>query len=217
MKGAELRAFIAERLKDHGPEHPPALRGDFDLSPHLRPPLPAGTVLRPAAVLIPLFEREDDLHVLLTRRADHLANHAGQISFPGGREDPDDPHPVETALREAEEEIALERRFVDVVGSLDPYVSGTGFSITPVIGFLKNGFTVHPHEGEVAEIFDVPFAFLMDPVNRQRHAKEWNGTMRHYYAMPYGRHYIWGATAGILVNLWERLYGTVPAGMVANR
>lgn len=217
MRGVELRAYITERLNDKNPDHPPAVRGDFDLTPHLRPSLPPETVLRPAAVLIPLFEREDELRVLLTRRADHLANHAGQISFPGGRVDPDDPHPVETALREAEEEVALDRRFVDVVGSLDAYVSGTGFSITPVVGFLKHGFSVRPHEAEVAEIFDVPFDFLMDPANRQRHVKEWNGTQRHYYAMPYGRHYIWGATAGILVNLWQRLYGMVPAGMVADR
>ena len=170
--------------------------------------------ITPAAVLVPVVERPEPT-VILTLRPMTMRKHPGQISFPGGRVDPDDPHPVETALREAEEEIALDRRFVEVAGSLDPYVSGTGFRITPVVGFLKHGFTVHPHEAEVAEIFDVPFAFLMDPTNRQRHVKEWNGAQRHYYAMPYGRHYIWGATAGILVNLWERLYGTVPAGMVA--
>lgn len=217
MRGQQLRDFITERLNHRGDHDRPPVRGDFDLAPHLRRISPPESELRPAAVLIPLFEREDELHVLFTRRADHLANHAGQISFPGGRVDPEDPDPVETALREAEEEVALERRFVDVVGSLEPYVSGTGFRITPVVGFLKYGFSVRPHEAEVAEIFDVPFDFLMDPANRQRHVKEWKGTTRPYYAMPYGRHYIWGATAGILVNLWERLYGGVPAGFVAER
>ncbi len=209
MTGEEMRAFIAQRLAAPQPSGPrPA--GDFGYQPELRAQLAAGRPFTPAAVLVPLFERDEELHVLLTRRADHLSNHAGQISFPGGRVDPVDPHPVETALREAEEEIALDRLYVDIAGQLGPYYSGTGFTITPVIGFLKDGFSVAPHEAEVAEIFDVPLAFLMDSANHQRHQKDYNGVMRQYYAMPYGRHYIWGATAGMLVNLWERLYGPVP-------
>jgi 8-oxo-dGTP pyrophosphatase MutT (NUDIX family) len=204
MKGPELRRFITARLAAPEPSGPrPA--GVFGYQPERRAQLAAGRPFTPAAVLVPLFERDEELHVLLTRRADNLSNHAGQISFPGGRVDPVDPHPVDTALREAEEEIALDRLYVDIVGQLGPYYSGTGFTITPVIGFLKQGFSVAPQEAEVAEIFDVPFTFLMDPGNHQRHQKDYNGVMRQYYAMPYGRHYIWGATAGMLLNFCSHL------------
>jgi 8-oxo-dGTP pyrophosphatase MutT (NUDIX family) len=142
---------------------------------------------------------------LLTLRTDTLRKHAGQISFPGGRIDDDDGSPTEAALREAEEEIGLDRRFVEPVGFLDGYRTGTGFSITPVVALIAPGFTLQLAEAEVAEVFEVPLAFLFDPDHHQKHAREWRGRTRSFWAMPYGERYIWGATAGMLKNLYERL------------
>ena len=154
-----------------------------------------------ASVLFPIVLREGGPAVLLTQRTEHLRDHAGQISFPGGRAEPGDPSPEYTALREAEEEIGLAARHVEIAGFLPEYRTVTGYRITPVVGFLTPPFTLRPDSSEVAEVFEVPLAFLLDPANHQRHSREYQGTTRYFFAMPYGRHYIWGATAGIIVSL----------------
>ena len=181
-------------------------RGDFDLNPAWRAEAEA-PLLRPAAVLVPIVDRPEGLTVLLTRRSAHLASHAGQVAFPGGRIDPDDDGPVGAALREADEETGIAAEFVTPIGFLDPYETGSGFVIVPVVGVLREGWTATPNPGEVDEIFEVPFAFLMDVANHQRHSSVWQGRERRYYAMPYESHNIWGATAGMIVNLRERLFG----------
>ena len=162
--------------------------------------------LKPAAVLVPLVERQSGLTVLLTKRTDHLHHHAGQISFPGGRVEEDDLDVVDTALRETEEEIGLDRSYIEVSGYLDDYETGTGFHITPVVGFVRQGFDLNLDDFEVAEVFEVPLKFLFDPANHQRHSRDYNGRKRQYYAMPYGEFYIWGATAGMLMNLYRRVH-----------
>jgi len=176
-------------------------RGDHALNPSIAPLQP----LKPAAVLVPLVDRPEGLAVLLTQRTAHLAHHAGQISFPGGHIEPDDGGPLETALRETEEEVGLDRRHVSVIGHLDTYVTRTGFVVTPVVGIVDPSFEVAPDPHEVAEVFEVPLAFFLDPANHQRHSAEFNGIVHHFHAMPYGRHYVWGATAGMLLNLYQVL------------
>lgn len=161
--------------------------------------------LVPASVLFPIVLREQGATVLLTQRTSHLRNHPGQISFPGGRVEQADSSPEHAALREAEEEIGLSSRHVEVVGYLPEYRTGTGFRITPVVALVTPPFELRPDPFEVAEIFEVPFSFLMNPANHQRHAREHQGRMRHYFAMPYGRYFIWGATAGIIVTLSRAL------------
>ncbi len=180
-------------------------RGDFDLDPRMRDG--AAPLLRPAAVLVPIIDRPSGLTVLLTRRSPNLSSHAGQVAFPGGRIDPGDDGPVGAALRETEEETGIPREFVTPVGLLDPYETGTGFVIVPVVGVLREGCTPRANPAEVDEIFEVPLAFLMDTANHQRHSGTWQGQERRYYAMPYETHNIWGATAGMIVNLRERLGG----------
>ncbi len=181
----------------------PALRSDEDLN--------AGTVLnaidetRAAAVLVGLLERDGELHVLLTQRSDELPTHAGQIAFPGGKIDAGDAGPVACALRETHEETGISPEFVEPAGFLDVYQTGTGFRIVPVVGLLRNGFDLVPEPGEVTEIFDVPLAHFMDPANHFRHSRLWQGRRRKYYAMPYGERYVWGATAGMLRNLHDRI------------
>lgn len=202
----DLRQRLAERLTLSVATHAPQ-RGDFDLNPRMRSELAQGRVLRPAAVLIPIIERKTGLSVLFTRRADHLARHAGQVSFPGGRVGDEDSDAVTAALRETEEEVGLPRSFVDVRGELDRYETGTGFAIQPFVALVREGFELKIDASEVAEAFEVPFAFLMDPHNHKQETATRQGRERRYYAMQYERHYIWGATAGILVNLYERLYG----------
>lgn len=165
----------------------------------------AGHRLRPAAVLVPLVRRDDGHSVMLTQRTAHLTSHAGQISFPGGGAEKEDRTPIDTALRETEEETGLGRQHVDVVGYLDTYETGTGYLITPVVGFIAPPFDLKHDPFEVAEIFEVPLAFFLDRDNHQRHKREWKGVLRHYYAMPYGDYYVWGATAGMLVNLYRRI------------
>lgn len=164
-------------------------------------------VLRDAAVLVPIVDRPDGLTVVLTKRADHLNAHAGQVAFPGGRVEDSDGSAAAAALRETEEEIGLSRDYITIKGELERYRTGTGFSIQPVVGFVEPGFTLDIHAGEVAEVFEVPLDFLMDPENHLRHSAVWQGKRREYYAMPYGDYYIWGATAGMLVNFYKRIYG----------
>jgi 8-oxo-dGTP pyrophosphatase MutT (NUDIX family) len=160
--------------------------------------------VRPAAVLIPVVDHPQPT-VLLTQRAAHLNDHAGQISFPGGKIDATDATPLDAALREAEEEIGLSREFVDPIGYLDLYGTGFGFRILPTLARVRPGFTLHVNKAEVEDVFEVPLAFLMDPANHQVHSKEFRGMERSYYAMPFAERYIWGATAGILRVLYERI------------
>ena len=183
------------RSKDRQP------RGDHDLNPGMRP----DTSLTPAAVLVPLVNRSDGLTAMLTRRTGHLLHHAGQISFPGGHVDPGDETPEETALRETEEETGLDRRHVEIIGRLDQYLTRTGFSITPVVALVEPPFELSPDPNEVEEVFEVPLAFLLDPANHQRHSRQFEGRSRVFYAMPYEGYFIWGATAGMLINLYEVL------------
>jgi 8-oxo-dGTP pyrophosphatase MutT (NUDIX family) len=161
--------------------------------------------IRPAAVLIPIVEHPEPT-VLLTQRSPHLADHAGQISFPGGKIDAIDATPRDAALREAEEEVGLGRSFVETLGYLPVYGTGFGFRILPTVARVRPGFELRINRSEVDDAFEVPLAFLMDPKNHQLHAKEFRGVERTYYAMPFAERYIWGATAGILRVLYERIY-----------
>ncbi len=164
-------------------------------------PRPEPALLRPAAVLVPVVAREREPTVLLTQRAAHLKDHSGQVSFPGGRVHADDDSPEATALREAREEIGLDPMHVELLGRMPEYSTRTGFRITPVVGILTPPFALQPDANEVDEIFEVPLAFLLDARNHLRQSREWQGERRWFYAMPYERHYIWGATAAMLVNL----------------
>jgi 8-oxo-dGTP pyrophosphatase MutT (NUDIX family) len=177
-------------------------RSDYDFDPSNRPPQQAQ--LTPAAVLLPIVMRAEPT-VLFTERSARLAQHAGQVSFPGGRAEPTDESLIRTALRETQEETGIDASFISIAGFLEAYETGTGFAILPVVGLLKEGFALVPNTDEVAEIFEVPLAFLLDPANRQKEQAEWKGRMRHYYAFRYNGHYIWGATAAMLVNFAERM------------
>ncbi|HZZ61387.1 MAG TPA: CoA pyrophosphatase [Roseiarcus sp.] len=178
--------------------------GDFSLNG----PAPAAVVIagaRPAAVLAPIVARPDGLTVLLTLRASDLRAHSGQVAFPGGKIDPGET-PGAAAFREAREEIGLEERFIEPLGWLDPYLTGTGFRIAPLVALIDPSFTLTINSCEVDEVFEAPFAFLMDPANHRLDEREWRGKMRKFYAMPHGGRYIWGATAGMLRNLYEKLF-----------
>jgi 8-oxo-dGTP pyrophosphatase MutT (NUDIX family) len=166
---------------------------------------------RVAAVLVPLVVREDGITVLLTQRADHLNDHAGQVSFPGGRHEPFDANATATALREAQEEVGLDPGRVEVLGSMPDYLTGTGFRVTPVVALVHPPFTVKADSFEVAEIFEVPLSFLMDPARHEVRVFRWEGGERRFFAMPYprgdvaGHYFIWGATAGMLRNFYRFL------------
>ncbi len=196
-------ALLRSRLL-HEPPMLPLVpkRGDFDLNPQNRPK--QKRELTPAAVLIPLLFRAEP-RVLLTQRTDTLSRHAGQVAFPGGRADPDDISLVETALRETQEETGIAPAFVTVAGFLDAYETGTGYAILPVVGVLSEGFALSPQEREVAKIFEVPLAFLLDPANKVKQTREFQGTQRSFYSFTYEGHYIWGATAAMLINFAERI------------
>lgn len=180
-------------------------RGDWDLNPELLADFAVMEPPRPAAVLVGVVAR-DELTVLLTQRTHSLPTHAGQISFPGGKVERDDDGPVATALRESLEEIGLAASFIEPLGFLDGYRTGTGFTVAPVVALIHPGFTLTPDAGEVADVFEVPLAFLMDEKNHEKHAREWRGRQRHYYAMPFAERYIWGATAGMIRNMQQRLF-----------
>jgi 8-oxo-dGTP pyrophosphatase MutT (NUDIX family) len=161
--------------------------------------------LRPAAVLVPVVRREAGLTILLTQRTDHLYDHAGQISFPGGRSEAHDESAAATALRETFEEIGLPHSHVEVLGYLPEYTTVTGYRVTPVVGLVNPPQAFNLDAFEVAEAFEVPLAFFLDAGNHQRNTLQYQGRTRHYYAMPYEQRYIWGATAGMLMNLYALL------------
>ena len=161
--------------------------------------------VRPAAVLIAVVDHPEPT-VLLTQRTEHLSSHAGQIAFPGGKIDATDASPMDAALREADEEVGLKREFIEPIGYLDVYGTAFGFRILPTVARVKPGFELAINEYEVVDAFEVPLAFLMNPENHQIHTKEFRGIDRSYYAMPFAERYIWGATAGILRVLYERIY-----------
>ena len=193
------RAWIAERLQ----RRPPAPRPD---DRHIVS-LPSGARVTHAAVLVPLIHRAGGVNVLLTQRTAHLHDHPSQISFPGGRVEGGDENRVETALREAEEEIGLARDRIDIVGVLPDYEIPSGFRISPVVGWIEPPFELKLDPFEVAEAFEVPLSFVVDPANHQRRTYHFNGRDRAYLAMPYQGRYIWGATAGVLYSLYRQLAG----------
>ena len=198
-----------EQLRAHLLQTPPELREHDDFDP---PFLNAASDAVKAAVLLPLILRaEGEPQLLFTRRTERLVRHSGQISFPGGRSEESDLSPVETALRETFEETGIAPSFVTVAGYLDRYLTGTGFDIQPVVGLVKEGFALIPDPREVAEIFEVPLAFLCDPANRRREKREIGGRQRSFFAFSYGGHEIWGATAAIVVSLAQRLNAITPA------
>jgi 8-oxo-dGTP pyrophosphatase MutT (NUDIX family) len=206
MSLATLRTRLIEHLihPDGWSVDDVASRSDYDLNPDARSTVKA---LRPAAVLVPVIARPEGATVLLTRRSDTLASHTGQIAFPGGRLDPGETA-VEAALREAFEEVALDPGVVEVLGVGDAYETVTGFLVTPVIGWLTEPPSVTASPDEVAEVFEAPWDFLMDPANHRRDSYELEGQPRRWFwAMPYEERYIWGATAGIVRGLCARLYG----------
>jgi 8-oxo-dGTP pyrophosphatase MutT (NUDIX family) len=208
-----LPAVSADELREE------ALRRRFGLPPAWSPEIAVERqfISRPpvhASVLVPLTQRDEGLAVLLTQRTDHLHDHPGQVSFPGGRAEPEDADAVATALREAEEEIGLAPAFVDVIGQLPTYTTGTGFIVTPVVGVLRAGYDLRPDPFEVAEVFEVPLSFLMNPANHRWHTVEMAGVKREFLSMPWmgtdtagqpRRYFVWGATAAMLRNLYRFL------------
>lgn len=207
--GVELTpAAAAARLRTHAPlgradeDRRTPQRGDNDLNPDLISTVGEWTE---AAVLVPLIARDVGLQVLLTRRTAHLSDHAGQIAFPGGRIEAWDASPESAALREAEEEVGLDPEAVEIVGQLDAYLTRTGYHVTPVVGLLQPPSQLRADAFEVAELFEVPLAFFLDPKAKQIHSRKDRDRERFYYAFPYDDYYIWGATAGMLVNLVDIL------------
>lgn len=191
------RGWLAERLERQEPLSPDAEFPLYALPPERKPV--------PAAVLVPVVNQPAGPTVLFTQRTAHLHDHAGQISFPGGRVDDGDADRIATALREAEEETGIDRARVQIVGRLPDFDIQTGFRVTPIVGWVEPPFDLNPDPFEVAEIFEVPLEFFLDPENHRRHRDELNGRIRHYYSMPYGERNIWGATAGMLYSLYRVL------------
>ncbi len=186
----------------------PGERSDFDLHPHGRPGyVAAERKLKPAGVLVPIVNRPDGPTILLTQRTAHLKKHAGQISFPGGGWEEQDPHLEATALRETEEEIGLHQRHIEVLGQLSLYETSTAYGVTPVVGWVEPPFDLTVDPFEVAEAFEVPLGWIMQRENHQTESRVRDGRRRHYYVLPYEGRFIWGATAGMLVNLVDVLEG----------
>lgn len=179
-------------------------RGDHDADPVMKK-ISEVRPIRPAAVLVPVINHAEPT-VLLTQRAQHLPDHPGQVSFPGGKIDKTDSSPCDSALREAEEEIGLDRAHVEPIGYLDLYMTTLGYRIVPLIARVKPGFALTLNTGEVDNVFEVPLRYVMDIANHQRHSRDWQGMTRHFYAITFGERYIWGVTAGILRNLYDRIY-----------
>lgn len=201
------RDGILERLRRRGLDRDAAGRSDFDLDPGGPPPGARGRALKPAGVLVPLVNRPEGVSVLLTQRTAHLQKHAGQICFPGGGWEPGDPDLVATALRETEEEIGLPPARVEVLGRLARYETSTGYGVTPVIGWIEPPVPLTIDPFEVADAFEVPLAFILDIANHRRESAIRDGRERFFYVLLYEDRYIWGATAGMLVNLYDMLRG----------
>jgi 8-oxo-dGTP pyrophosphatase MutT (NUDIX family) len=199
--GARLTLEVPAGLSD--PNVTPQ-RGDHDADPVMKK-IAEVRPIRPAAVLVPIVDHPEPT-VLLTQRAQHLPDHPGQVSFPGGKIDQGDASPCESALREAEEEIGLDRSLVTPIGYLDLYMTTLGYRIVPVVASIAPGFKLALNMSEVDAVFEVPLSFLMDQNNVERHSRDWQGMTRHYYAITFGERYIWGVTAGILRNLHDRIY-----------
>lgn len=180
-------------------------RGDHDADPVLKA-MAAVRPIKPAAVLIPVIDRDQPM-VLLTQRTAHLPQHAGQIAFPGGKIDATDASPLAAALREADEEVGLAGSVVEPIGYLDVYMTTLGYRIVPVVARVRPPFTLALNPGEVEDTFEVPLSFMMEVANHQTHSREWQGMLRTYYAIPFGERYIWGVTAGIFRNLQQKIYG----------
>lgn len=207
LSAKDLRVLAAAKLRPNpaSTNESRAFGSDYDLNPDL---LAASTDgLKRAAVLVPILARQP-LSVLLTVRTAHLAAHAGQIAFPGGKIEADDEGPLDAALREAREEIGLSTDAVEPLGYLDPYRTGTGYLITPVVGLIVADSPLAPDPAEVEDVFEVPFAFLMSEANHRIDSRLWRGAERRFYAMPYEQRYIWGATAGIIRMLYRNLFST---------
>ena len=206
----DAEGFLA-RVRPHFVADPLAMpfdAGGSDLT--LNPSFAAqmvGRRLKDAAVLVGLVDHGAETRVILTQRTEHLSAHAGQVAFPGGKIDAEDGSAIVTALREAEEEIGLDPAHVDPVGGLAPYASGSGYRIVPVIARVRPGIAYAPNPHEVADVFEVPLAFLMDGANHRVGSRVWNGRTGWFYEMPFGERYIWGVTAGIIRQIWERAYG----------
>ena len=197
--GSQSRAWLERRLASGR-----ALPEDPALPRFVHPP---GRTPVPAAVLVPILNRAQGPTLLFTQRTAHLHDHAGQISFPGGRVDEGDADRIATALRETEEETGLAHEHVEILGQLPDYDIMTGFRVTPVVGWVQTPVGFKPDPFEVAEVFEVPLSFFLDPANHQRHSRIVNGVTRHFYAMPFGERYIWGATAGMLYSLYQVISG----------
>jgi len=193
LRSAEERRWQRPTISDH--DH---YRPNNDVP---RAELP----LKPAAVLVPLVDRTEGLSVLLTKRASTLKTHSGQVAFPGGRCDETDAHAIETALREAQEEVALDPSLVNVVGAMEDYETVTGYTVAPVVGFVQPTFDLHPEDGEVEDIFEVSLDFILDEKNQTIESRVWQGKERHFYVFPHESHYIWGATAAMLVRLSQMI------------
>ncbi len=200
---AEFRELAAARL--HREQVAAARFSDDDLNPDARIIAP-GVAPIPAAVLVPLITDEAGLQVLLTLRPAHLSRHGGQVAFPGGRIDDGDEGPVAAALRETEEETGIGREFIEPVGFLDTYLTSTSYRVVPVVGLVRRGFELALDPAEVTDAFEVPLAFLMNPDHHLKGSRDWQGGTRFFHAMPYGERYIWGATAGMIRNLYALLY-----------
>ncbi len=198
MTGADARAALAAAAARDG-----APSSDYDLNRDL--PLPANRVLRPASVLVAVRERAGQAELVLTKRSSRLKHHPGQIAFPGGKLDEGDASAEAAALREAEEEVGLAPDAVELLGSLPPHETVTGFCVTPVLGWIAGGFTPRPEAGEVDEVFFAPLRFVLEPGNFVVESRHWRGSRRYYYAVPWGPYYIWGATARILRGLADRV------------
>ena len=204
---------VLERLAAYKAKHSLRSNDDAALNPlnkiSEKPVVWSDKSLTPAAVLVPLINRLDEITVLLTIRNKHLNNHAGQISFPGGQVDLDDRDPEHTALRETDEEIGLAAQNIEIVGRLDDYIVGTGFLVHPIIGFIEPPLELTPHENEVADVFEAPLSFVTHPDNFERHTREIKGAKRSFFAVQWNDHFIWGATAGMLRDLSQRLWNGV--------
>jgi 8-oxo-dGTP pyrophosphatase MutT (NUDIX family) len=202
---ADLLRLLRARLDSvESPDETAPRRGDGDLN---GVPAPTGQALRPAAVLAPLVLHDGPARLVLTERAAHLNQHAGQISFPGGRVETDRETSAEAALREVEEEIGIRPDQVELIGRFDAYETVTGFRVTPYVGVVRPDYRITADPNEVADVFEAPFEFLMDSANHRRESRVWQGSQRYFYAMPWQGRYIWGATAGMLKALYDRLYG----------